>query len=266
MREYTSSALGVIPEPESFHELLDLLLVRPSKHGNRRVWMWRGQSDATWPISSAAHRRVMLEPPFSEQMTLEDRVRFYEKGLLEQATHHGFRFHEGRELTDIELLGRLQHHGAATRLVDATRNALVALYFASSEHPDRTGSLLGVHSSFVGGCSEGEMLSDSYDALVKKLAECDYPWTWQPTAVSSRVAAQHSQFVFSKVVEASMGSLALPAGDATKVIAVSPAQKREHLVLLSELFDIRAQTLFPDVDGFGMANSVQTPTSAMYRW
>ena len=49
----------------------------------------------------------------------------------------------GEDLCELELLARLQHHGAATRLLDCSRNAFVALWFACRWEPDKDGVLIG---------------------------------------------------------------------------------------------------------------------------
>jgi FRG domain len=103
--------------------------------------MWRGQADITWPIHSTAYRRLAADA--SGARISEKAVRYYEEGLLKRAEHRGYRFHEGRELSDFELLARMRHHGAATRFVDATRNALIGLWFGISEYQDKVGLLIG---------------------------------------------------------------------------------------------------------------------------
>ena len=46
-------------------------------------------------------------------------------------------------MSDLEVLGLLQHHGAATRLVDFTESAFAALWFACRQRHDRWGIVFG---------------------------------------------------------------------------------------------------------------------------
>ena len=248
-------------QPGSFIELLSLLHEIP-KTPETRVRMWRGQSDISWPIHSSAYRRLAL----SEDAPTENDLIFYEKAILKQATLRGYRNFEGLRLNDFDLLARLQHHGTATRLVDATRSALVGLFFCAHGNHDKIGALLGIHTDYLGGY-EGEYREDTYDEATENIDKYNHPQTWEPPSVSSRVAAQHSQFLFSAVSLSKQGSLAIsPEPGALLAIAISPDLKAESLSILSEVYDILLITLFPDLDGFGMANSVHSERWSNYRW
>ena len=69
----------------------------------------------------------------------EANVREIERQLIERARQAG----HGLGLSELELLARLQHHGAATRLLDCTTNAFIALWFACREKPEVDGVLIG---------------------------------------------------------------------------------------------------------------------------
>ena len=95
-----------------------------------------------------------------------------------------------------------------------------------------------------------------------------HPQTWEPSSVTVRVAAQHSQFLFSPVVDDKKGSLALPTEKAGAIlmIAISPALKQISSEILEQVYDIRQTTLFPDLDGFGIANGVSVGRWSSYRY
>ena len=249
-----------MPKPSSFLELMQLVQL-PIEGESRTVRMWRGQSDASWPIHSSAYRRLA-----KDGTPKESDITYYEKDLLKRATHRGFRELNGRRLSDFDLLARLQHHGAATRLVDATRNVLIALFFCASARPGKMGVLLGLHANFLGGY-ESQPKEEEYDTVIKNLMKYQHPQTWEPPGVSPRIAAQHSQFLYSAVSSSKKGSSAIDSSrDSFIAIAVSPRLKRETIKILSEIFDIRYVTLFPDIDGFGIANSHEVDRWGVYRW
>lgn len=261
MNIFSSPIFGDLPAPESFDELLQLArLKHPSEH--RCVRMWRGQADVSWPVHSTAYRRISLE----KKVVTEQGVSFYEQGLLKRAAHKDLHYVDGRALSDLELLARLQHHGAATRLVDASRNVLVALWFAVTSHSEQTGLLLGIHASFLGGY-EGERNDEKYDDIFKGLANFNHPQTWEPSVVSRRIAAQHSQFLYSRISNEAAGSLELPKDkDASLFIAISPVLKNESKVALMETYDIHEATLFPDLDGFAHSNRYSLSRGESHRW
>jgi hypothetical protein len=263
MTTFQSPLFGEVSQPSSVQELLDIVVKISSLSSNQvNVFMWRGQADISWAIHSSAYRRLAAQ----EGIITEQSMINYERALLTQATHRGYRFLNGQELTDIELLARLQHHGAATRLVDATRSVLVALWFAVASHENEVGVLIGVNSYYLGG-HESYIDKRSYNNIVEDIKERNYPSTWEPTTVSPRVAAQHSQFLYSRITDSPMGSLCLSdKADGGFIMAINTMLKREARKVLIKMFDIHTKTLFPDLDGFCVANNYQTARGDMYRW
>lgn len=260
MKSFNSEVFGNVQAPQTFDEILSLAL-DPPKQSYWNVWMWRGQADIAWPIHSAAFRRLKN----SKKSVTERDLMGYEKDLLLNATHKGFRRFEGTQLSDFDLLARLQHHGAATRLLDTTRSVLVALYFACDKLPDNWGALFGFHADYLGG-GEGRPLLESYDEVVKRLDRHNHPQTWEPPNISNRVAAQHSQFLYSKLSNSERGSVCVDREDMLMTIAIEPELKEKCLRILSSSFDIRGLTLFPDLDGFGNFNSPNFAQYSNHRW
>ncbi|HGS5286114.1 FRG domain-containing protein [Vibrio cholerae] len=253
---------GLVLRPASFSELLANVCEPSGKH-QHRVWMWRGQSDIDWRLDSSAYRRLQNSTGYQPSDPNKAMVN-YEKMLLQHATHRGYRNENGRVLSDFELLAKLQHHGAATRLVDFTRNALIGIWFACSEHPQKSGLLVAFDTWFLVGY-EKELEVRSYEEIVDDLHSD--PMTWESPSVSGRIAAQHSQFIYSKIIQSPAGSLAFPSDErAYRKFELTPTLKEEAVEVLFEVFDISKSNIFPDMDGFAQSNSVSEDINKMHRW
>ncbi|MEX1191879.1 MAG: FRG domain-containing protein [Brumimicrobium sp.] len=260
MKEYKSELFGLIPEPESFGELIEILTLY--KEPNSNVHMWRGQINIGWRVDHSAYRRLKIK---KDKINDFDLV-WYEQSLMKQATHRGFRRQNTWNLSDLELLAKLQHHGAATRLIDFSRNSFIALWFAVSENLNLNGILIGLNSDYLGG---HESTSQNYDYPfeLKKVDNTEHPYTFEPPVITPRIAAQHSQFVYSSLSFEKTGSLKLHENkDANIFISIKKELKSEIANILERSFDLRLGTLFPDIDGFGDANSHLISTDKMWRW
>ncbi|WP_263560116.1 FRG domain-containing protein [Paenibacillus polymyxa] len=266
MKVYQSGIFGEIPEPETIMELMEIIASEHSEENKLNVRFWRGQSNILWPIDSGAYRKLKLSGKYSFIKDYENRIKYHEGHLLKQARFKGYGEEIGKTLSDAELLAKLQHHGAATRFVDFSKNVLVSLWFCVQTNPEKTGLLLGIHTDYIGGGSEGVFEETSYEDLVDGLSKFDHPLFVETPVVSKRIAAQHGVFLYSDYSMNPIGSLKLsPEKNRTLCIAISPKLKIIARKLLTEVFDIRAITLFPDLDGFALANSVFSAEEA-YRW
>ena len=113
------------------------------------VYAYRGQNDAEWRLHSAATRRlieeygdgVVFDPEFSEKY-----LDYHTFNLINPARTRGYGIENGRNLTDLELLAKLQHFGAATGLLDFTWSPLVALWFAAAD-PNRDGKVFMIDTN-----------------------------------------------------------------------------------------------------------------------
>ncbi len=106
-------------------------------------FVYRGQADESWALRSGAARRmydVLKKVDFEE-------IKDYNEELLESAMLKGFDKKDNHHLGELELLAELQHHGAATPLLDFSKNALVALWMACSEESDKDGKIYALDLS-----------------------------------------------------------------------------------------------------------------------
>lgn len=267
MKIFETELFGPIVAPDEFWQIIELASIGECETKN--IYLWRGQGNIAWPIHSSAYRRLEKDKTFPpSEMTMRD----YERELLLNAEHQGYHHENGRTLADFELLAKLQHHGAATRLVDFSSNMLVALWFACNSESDKTGLLFGMYWAGVRGF-EGRPELRTYNKLFgsgdpKADDELEnFPRLWQPPVVTKRIAAQSAQFLYSRVADERTGSLVLCENpNHLNMIAITPELKKKCLVLLESVFDIRQFTLFPDIDGFCYANSVNFESHSNERW
>lgn len=262
MTREPSTRFGSEITVDNFDDLLEVILGQ--RETEEHIFMWRGQENADWTLDSSAYRRVLHGS--KKNIINESDVASYEKNLIKRAKHRGFDILDGRPISDFELLARLQHHGAATRFIDFSRSSLVALYFSCLGSTEIDGMLFGLHCWNLGGY-EGLNIEEGYDEHISGHSRYNHPFTWQPTEISKRVAAQHSQFVYSNVVKETHGSLAI--GDLEKyliAIRIPRFRKEGFRTLLQRAFDIHHPTLFPDLDGFGLGNGPARPLYSDSRW
>lgn len=107
---------------ESWDEVMDLA----REKGRRRNWVFRGQADSGWGLSTALERTAMkFDIPWKDVPRLENDliVRF-------QRQLGNFQADVPAEDSRIEWLALMQHHGAPTRLLDWSHSFYVALLFA----------------------------------------------------------------------------------------------------------------------------------------
>ena len=106
--------------------------------------VFRGQENEEWLLESSAERRLKASLPSQEEIT-DPLFLEYNEDLTKKCRLKNYDKREQKQLDDLELLADLQHHGAATCLIDFTRNALVALWFACQKSDDADGKVFVVN-------------------------------------------------------------------------------------------------------------------------
>ena len=198
---------------------LEELVGSEASEGN---YAYRGQENANWGVESGAFRRLNLENIASWDAL--DFISFHEEELLEPARMDGHGVEDGRELSDLELLAKLQHHGAATCLIDFTRNFFVAMWFACRPHEEKDGKGKGGEEEdgkiFILDTSDEDFLplekKDLKEDLKKILTfqtrgkttssketttlSIPQPlwWHWSPHGLNERILKQDSLFIFGQ--------------------------------------------------------------------
>ena len=114
-----------------------------------QAWFFRGQKDVRFAFTSSLYRRLLNTNPgrrlHKAQIYDEKAMARAEHSLLTKARKIGI----GRELTALEILTLLQHHGSPTRLIDVTSDWEVALYFACEGDDDRDGRIFLINTNLL---------------------------------------------------------------------------------------------------------------------
>jgi len=249
---------GRVLAPESLHQLMLLL----GQLAMLDIGAWRGQADCKWKLDSSLVRRWKEHREFmGPAYPLDEaRLRRHEKAVIERCREAGFL----EPNAELELLAKLQHHGGATRLLDCTRNAFVALWFASQGPLDSDGILVGFRLSSDRALKlDTKMLECTVDELLQE-AEGRLLW-WQPRQSHPRIAAQQALFVFSEHVDRPWGSVNLTGerdmtgiGDVPGIVSmlVSSDLKQSLEPCWEPVFGFAEETLFPDFDGFASSQGI----------
>ena len=230
----------------------------------RSGYAYRGQENAEWELQSSALRRLSkLEiAPYllDTRRALKAYFSYHRDELLDPARTAGFGVENGHELTDLELLAKLQHFGAATGLLDFSWNPLVALWFACQ--PNKKGETDGKVFA-VNLNDQQNFIRAQYQTIREKRRIEDFlsseksnaPLYWEPVAGSdanARIIAQSSVFVIGRPYIRS-------DSDVVTSIRIDANQKEALRRELEEYLGITDVSLYRDVYGFSSVNGADSP-------
>ena len=245
------------------------------------VLAFRGQEDEGWGLESSAERR--LKNSISQNRVTDPSFIEYHKNQLEKCKLKNYDKREGKPLNELELLADLRHYGAATCLIDFTRNALVALWFACEKTgpADSDGKVFVVNTADekvflaiappdIESKAIEEILrfktrkTDTDEDQVKKYQEPgtfetsqDKPnfWYWTPAHLNERITAQHSLFLF--------GLPSVSEQLPSEKIIIESESKTQIRQELKAIHDIHEESLFPDFVGFAYTQRHNAPYATL---
>ena len=254
---------------EYLRRIDSLIRTFEAEHGNTQILAFRGQSCDSWELDSSAERR--LSGSQSVRVADDEFIAYHEELIL-ACKRNRFDRRDGIELDELEILAQLQHHGAATLLIDFTRNALVALWFATANksvngkvfviNTDR-GQFREVKPADVRKHTISQMLK--FETLPDEDLHLNHPgrlgklrrsevqaefWHWTPANLNERMLAQHSLFIFGPI------SSGIPYASHITIDLDSKDVIRESL---RNVHHIDEESLFPDFTGFANTQRQDAP-------
>ena len=205
------------PEPRAIVTFLDYC---EATNTNQFESVYRGVGDANCTLTPSVGRHC--DPTVIES---------YERDLLALFKKHA-RLHLSVEPKDEwEWIALAQHHGVPTRLLDWSRNPLVALFFAASSHRDKDGAVYVYESRVIVDTSR---TTDPFSAApVGKYA---------PPLLDSRIVAQAGMFTFHP-------DPARPFESDEVQKLIIPATQKLDMTRRLAVFGITEAQLFPGLDG-----------------
>ena len=228
---------------------------------NLDTHVFRGQSDARWPLRSGATRRLNADGVENGGPDFLAEYLDYHRSLLDRARRVIPYGDKDQSSTPLQLLAKLQHFEAATGLLDFTHSPLVALWFACDE-PSHDSKVFFLskelpHTSYV----TAELEEGDIGNVLSKAQDPTGPGylLWEPTVegdAALRILGQRSVFVIGR-----------PAIDGRHVqaVVINAADKETMREELEQL-DVSERTIYRDLVGFCRLERANTryvpPTTA----
>lgn len=170
---------------------------------SNEVWLWRGQANAKFGLEPGAHTRVLK----SNLPHTEETVVNATSHLIGTARQVGLDQDGAFKLPDMALLATLQHHGAATPLLDVTTDPLIALWMVANATPaepasldDKPGRLFGIlrppKERWIDPLDARSYSDDGTGSSIAQGLPGKYYWYRAPD-VTERLRIQRGSFIIS---------------------------------------------------------------------
>ena len=133
--ESVADYLNTLPQNQEFFDtLLD------------KLTLFRGQGNKEWDLMPSVMRN--REDYLNEELYIKECIRQYPEEFI--------------NMSKVDMLIKMQHYGVPTRLLDLTKNPLIALYFACVSDPNKDGVVYAVSGP----------VARSSDLYVNAITEC----------------------------------------------------------------------------------------------
>lgn len=184
--------------------------------------MWRGVPDIAHPLIPKVAR--------DWHQSLNALV-VSERAMLDQFKVRGMPYLASRPANDWEWLALGQHYGLPTRLLDWTRNPLVALYFACVADFDKDGAVY-----FAGRLNEVDLRTHTDPFEIRNTR------AWHPLQIDQRMFLQQGLFTISP-------NPLVPMTEDVRFMAVIKSGAKTALLKTLGLFGVNYGTIFPGLEG-----------------
>lgn len=252
--------------------VVDVLNIIKQEMTSESRFIYRGISRDYTPGFIRSGAAVRLDFQHKGKYTYSDYLAYIRTLITEVKQHYPGNYASWR---DLEILGDLQHNGAATCLVDFSKNLLVSLWFAcgnnAKEEPlcdnkqndnKQYGVLYyyDVHEDLIKHNNlkiiKESNLSEPIESLLVETkqvtnfcSDTDYSFfMWTPSNLNNRIARQDSVFIFG------LPKFAIKDHSVRQILIPSNC-KRKIREALKTYFDISDTSIFNDKHGYATVNN-----------
>ena len=191
------------------------------------LWLYRGHRVSTWPLQCS------LDRPSCKPIRGKLPRYQYEKRLFEEFKRRAVPYLKRTPQNDWEWLALARHHGLPTRLLDWTRNPLIALYFAVAGSTGDQDAVVFAYQHNYPPVDTNQV----HPFAIKRIE------LYQPALISERLVAQDS--VFTAEPASRRGDR--DAGRAVHDWAISASAVKTIQEQLHKL-GVSSTTVFPGLD------------------
>lgn len=231
--------------------------------GSLGKFIFRGQSNETWPVASGVVRRLKESKlknghKHPEKLTKEEIVFYLEECIREtRKRENSHSIIKG--MSDLRLLAEMQHYGAATPLIDFSYNSLIALYMAAASHIGKKGEngkvfCINYNKRYVFNeiVDYQEFPETERFRTISEILEevADKIILYRPYHSNTRIIKQESLFVLN-----SKGIL--ESNDIDAEIIIDKNAKEGILSELCNISGLSEESVYPDFLGYLQANNAQ---------
>jgi hypothetical protein len=194
---------------------------------------FRGVSDSSYELLPSIGRNL------AKGKTIEEVKIFLEKNEINAMRifrTSSFQFHKYFDICELELLAIAQHHGLKTRLLDWTKSALVALFFAIEKNLEDDGAVYIFNDKPKIRYLDGPIVKSINPYKMETNS------FFMPMHSTSRITAQQGLFlIFSKPYQ--------PYTHSELIKILIPKDCKISVRRSLSLLGINHGVLFPDLDG-----------------
>lgn len=224
-------------------------------------YIFRGQSNAAWPLWSGVVRRLTEAKKKNNHdsfVVSKSEIRFYLTEKISETRKREDSHPIIKGMSDIRLMTEMQHYGAATILLDFSFNALVSLYMAASENSKVDGKVFCINYKKKTDFKEiVDYQETEDDGNIKKVPQILFDsdgkiMVYRPYHSNTRIIKQESIFIFhdTGIIE---------QDQIDHEIVIDKNAKEDIINDLGAMIGLNDETIYPDFLGYLQANNSAKP-------